>query len=132
MKSVTTIKFQSPKLRSTLLELGEDSGIDPKDMSDAITSCVHWVRLNSSGSYEELIEGSVSCVTIAKEIASEMGVEPSFPVKRRAPRKKQFDEIDSDEATLESEKDFEHNYCWEMVWYQLIHWKAVMKNSNHS
>ena len=114
MKSVTTIKFQYPNLRLSLLELGEDIGTEPKDTSDAITICVHWVRLTSSGRYEELIEGSVSCMIITKEIASQMGVEP---VKRRAPRKKQFDEIDSDEATLESEKDFEHNYCWEMVWY---------------
>ena len=74
--------------------------------------------LNSSGSYEELIEGSVSCVTIAIEIASEMGVEPSFPVKRRVSRKKQFDEDDNDEAILEAEKDFKVNYF--LLW--LIRW----------
>ena len=115
MKSVATIKSQSPKLRSTLLELGEASGTEPKDMSDAITICVHWVRLTSSGRYEELIEGSVSCVIITKEIASEMGVEPSFPVKRRVSRKKQFGEDDNDEAILEAEKDFKVNYFLIMV-----------------
>ncbi|KAF0898734.1 hypothetical protein E2562_009340 [Oryza meyeriana var. granulata] len=40
------------------------------------------------------------------EIASEIGVEPSFPVKRRALRKKHFDENNSEEALLEGEKQF--------------------------
>ncbi|KAF0894828.1 hypothetical protein E2562_003712 [Oryza meyeriana var. granulata] len=42
----------------------------------------------------------------AKKIASEIGVEPSFPVKRRALRKKHFDENNSEEALLEGEKQF--------------------------
>lgn len=55
-------------------------------------------------------EGFASSMIIAKEIASELGVEPSFPVKRRALRKKHFDEIDSNEAILQAEKAFEVEY----------------------
>ena len=44
-----------------------------------------------------------------------MNVEPSFPVKRRVLRKKQFDEIDCDEAVLQAEKEFEVNYFFVMV-----------------
>ncbi|XP_025827462.1 uncharacterized protein LOC112902558 [Panicum hallii] len=55
-------------------------------------------------------EGFASSMIIATEIASEMGVETTFPVKRRATRKKQFDETDYNEAILQAEKDFEVNY----------------------
>jgi hypothetical protein len=47
---------------------------------------------------------------IAKGIATEMGVEPSFPVKRKAVKKKQFDEMDYQEEILQPEKDLEVNY----------------------
>ncbi|XBI11435.1 hypothetical protein VPH35_138496 [Triticum aestivum] len=60
-------------------------------------------------------EGFDSSVIIAKEIVAEMGVEPSFPVKRRVSRKKQFDEDDNDEAILEAKKDFKVNYFLIMV-----------------
>jgi hypothetical protein len=44
------------------------------------------------------------------EIASEMGVELSFPVKRRTLRKKHFDENNNEEAILEGEKQFRVSY----------------------
>ncbi|AQK80302.1 General transcription factor 2-related zinc finger protein, partial [Zea mays] len=59
--------------------------------------------------------GFASSLIIAKEIASELGVEPSFPVKRHAKRKKQYDETDCEEADLEAEKAFEVNYFLVMV-----------------
>jgi hypothetical protein len=46
----------------------------------------------------------------AKEIASKMGVGPSFPVKRHALRKKHFDENNSEEVILQGEKDFKVSY----------------------
>jgi hypothetical protein len=52
---------------------------------------------------------------IAREIASELGVEPSFPVKHHAKRKKQYDETEFEEAKLEAEKAFEVNYFLVMV-----------------
>jgi hypothetical protein len=55
-------------------------------------------------------EGFASSMTIAKSIASEMGVEPSFPVKGKSQRKKHFDEIDNNEEILQAEKAFEVNY----------------------
>jgi len=55
-------------------------------------------------------DGYASSKVNATEIASEMGVEPSFPVKRRALRKKHFDENNSEEALLEGEKEFKVSY----------------------
>ena len=43
------------------------------------------------------------------------GVEPSFPVKRRALRKKHFDENNSEEVILQAEKDFKVSYFLVMV-----------------
>jgi hypothetical protein len=54
-------------------------------------------------------------VVAATEIALEMGVEASFPVERRSVRKKQFDEIECNEAILQAEKDFETFYFLVMV-----------------
>jgi hypothetical protein len=55
-------------------------------------------------------DGFASSMINAKEIAFEMGVEPSFPVKRRAIRKKYFDENNNEEAILDSEKQFKIFY----------------------
>jgi hypothetical protein len=55
-------------------------------------------------------EGFASSVTIAKSIASQMGVDPSFLVKRKAQRKKHFDEIDNNEEIIQAKKAFEVNY----------------------
>ncbi|XP_062232383.1 uncharacterized protein LOC133929596 [Phragmites australis] len=60
-------------------------------------------------------EGFASSLIIAKDIASEMGVEASFPVKRRSIRKKQFDETDYNEANLQAERAFEVDYFFVMV-----------------
>jgi hypothetical protein len=38
----------------------------------------------------------------AKEITSKMGVEPSFPIKRHALRKKHFDENNSEKVILQA------------------------------
>ena len=51
-------------------------------------------------------EGFSSSLTIAKGIATEMGIEPLFPVKRHAKRKKQYDESDCQEEILEAKKAF--------------------------
>ena len=60
-------------------------------------------------------DGFASSMVSAKEIASEMGVEPSFPIKRRALRKKHFDENNSEEVILQTEKDFKVSYFLVMV-----------------
>ncbi|GJN08411.1 hypothetical protein PR202_ga26324 [Eleusine coracana subsp. coracana] len=60
-------------------------------------------------------EGFDTSVATAKSIATEIGVESLFPVKRKAQRKKQFDEIDSQEEILEAEKAFKVNYFLVMV-----------------
>ena len=59
--------------------------------------------------------GFASSMVIAKEIASEMGVESSFPIKRRALRKKHFDENNSEEVILQAGKEFEVSYFLVMV-----------------
>jgi len=62
-------------------------------------------------------EGFESSLKIAKKkLATEMGVEPTFPLKHRVTRKKHFDESEcSDEAILQAEKAFEVNYFLVMV-----------------
>ncbi|KAG2606265.1 hypothetical protein PVAP13_4NG229511 [Panicum virgatum] len=61
-------------------------------------------------------EGFESSLKIAKNLATEMGVEPTFPLKRKVTRKKHFDESEcSDEAILQAEKAFEVNYFLVMV-----------------
>jgi len=60
-------------------------------------------------------DGFASSMVIAKEIASEIGVEPSFPVKRRALRKKYFDENNSEKVILQAENDFKVSYFVVMV-----------------
>uniref|UniRef100_A0ACD5TRC2 Uncharacterized protein n=1 Tax=Avena sativa TaxID=4498 RepID=A0ACD5TRC2_AVESA len=60
-------------------------------------------------------EGFATSLTIAKKIASDMGIEPLFPIKRRVTRTKQFDEPDYDEEILLAEKAFEVNYFLVMV-----------------
>lgn len=59
--------------------------------------------------------GFASSLKIAKGLASEMGIEPSFPIKRTVTRKRQFDEPDHDEEVLLAEKAFEINYFLVMV-----------------
>jgi hypothetical protein len=78
-------------------------------------------------------EGFASSLIIAKEIPSHMGVQPSFPVKRRTSRKKQFDESDSDseEVNLEAEKAFEASYFFGYGRYG-NQFKLDLKNLNHS
>ena len=60
-------------------------------------------------------EGFASSLDSAKEIATELGVEPSFPIKRQSSRKKQFDEIECEEAILQAEEAFKVNYFLVMV-----------------
>lgn len=59
--------------------------------------------------------GFADSVVAATEIALEMGVEASFPVKRVSARKKQFDETECNEAILQAEKNFEAFYFLVMV-----------------
>lgn len=60
-------------------------------------------------------EGFASSLITAKEIASELGLQPSFPIKRRATRKKHYDETSNEEENLEAQKAFEVNYFLVMV-----------------
>ena len=61
-------------------------------------------------------EGFESSLKIAKNLATEMDVEPTFPLKCKVTRKKHFDESEcSDEAILQAEKAFEVNYFLVMV-----------------
>jgi hypothetical protein len=78
-------------------------------------------------------EGFASSMVVAKDIASVMGVEASFPVKRRALRKKHYDENDcSNEANLQGEKDFEVNYFLVMLDMASSSLKIDLKTSKYS
>jgi hypothetical protein len=60
-------------------------------------------------------EGFSDCLNIAKDIANNMAIHPSFQVKRHAVRKKQFDKSNSQEDILEAERDFKVKYFLVMV-----------------
>ena len=77
-------------------------------------------------------DGYASSKVNATEIASEMGVEPSFPVKRRALRKKHFDENNSEEALLEGEKEFKVSYFAVIIDMAVCSLEIDFKNWNHS
>jgi hypothetical protein len=134
IKSVTTIRYQTPQLRAVLLALTEDPDVEPKDRSGAknlfdvlgsfefvfgmviwhdilfvvnkvskklqsLSMCIDSAMRQIEGimDYFETYrnDGFASSMVSAKEIASEMGVEPSFPIKCHALRKKHFDENNS-------------------------------------
>ena len=61
------------------------------------------------------IPSRYSLVTIAKDIVNDIGVNTSFPVKRKAARKKQFDESSCHEEIHEIERAFEVNYFLVLV-----------------
>nr|XP_045090282.1 uncharacterized protein LOC123497676 [Aegilops tauschii subsp. strangulata] len=60
-------------------------------------------------------DGFSSSLTIAKGIATEMGIDPVFPMKRHAKRKRQFGESDCQEEILEAEKAFRVKYFFVLV-----------------
>ncbi|XP_057802667.1 uncharacterized protein LOC131017936 [Salvia miltiorrhiza] len=55
-------------------------------------------------------DGFQSALTLAKELASKMEIDPIFPPKRMIRRKKQFDESCQEEITLSDEEFFRINY----------------------
>ena len=50
-------------------------------------------------------EGFATSLDIARAIAIDMGVQPSFPVKRRITRKRQFDEISGNDENDQHEEN---------------------------
>ena len=58
------------------------------------------------------ISSRCSLVTIIKDIVNDFGVNTSFPIKRKAVRKKQFDESRCDEEILKNERAFQVNCFW--------------------
>ncbi|KAM3370821.1 hypothetical protein ACQJBY_018262 [Aegilops geniculata] len=119
IKSVKSIRFQAPQLRSTLLELERTSDDDPKTKSDAKS------LVSALGNFEFLLgmnyrnDGFTSSMQIAKSIASKMNVEPTFPTKRRVTRKRHFDELNendqNDEEVQAVEESFRVNYFLVMI-----------------
>ena len=62
------------------------------------------------------IEGFASSMDTAKEISCEMNIDPTFLIKRRVIRKKQFDESNNEEEMQASEeKNFRINYFLTIV-----------------
>lgn len=55
-------------------------------------------------------EGFISSMDVAKTIARDMDVEPSFPIKRHVTRKRQYDETDDEDHTHSVEESFRVEY----------------------
>jgi hypothetical protein len=77
-----------------------------------------WQQIESMRNYFDKYknEGFASSLIVAKGIATKMGVEPSFPVKRQAVRKMQFDQMDYKEEILKQKR------IWRLItfWLWLI------------
>ncbi|XP_024969569.1 uncharacterized protein LOC112508937 [Cynara cardunculus var. scolymus] len=154
IKSVKTIRFQAPQIRSVLLELCKSCD-DAKTKSEAesLVSAIEnfefflgmivWydvlfainmvskmLQLKSMCIYATMEqfegvvkyfekyrnEGFASSMDTAKTIACEMNIDPTFLIKRRIIRKKQFDENNNEEEMQASEKEaFRVNYFLTIV-----------------
>ncbi|XP_074373642.1 uncharacterized protein LOC141713991 [Apium graveolens] len=125
IKSAKAIRFQASQIRLPLLELKESSN-DPKLVSEAeslisfiesfefLLGIVIWHDiLFSVNMYRE--EGFVSSIKVVKEIAIDMDIEPTFPIKRCALRKKQFDENDDGEEVRTIEESFRIDFFVRLV-----------------
>ncbi|XP_062203782.1 uncharacterized protein LOC133905981 [Phragmites australis] len=100
INSVQAIRYQTPQIRSALLELETSSTDDPKAVSDAQS------LITALENFEFLVEA----------IASELDVEPKFPTKRQGKRKKHFDEEnDLNEETQSAIESFRVNYFLVMI-----------------
>ncbi|KAF2943933.1 hypothetical protein DAI22_02g102200 [Oryza sativa Japonica Group] len=155
IKSVQAIRYQTPQIRSALLELEKASTDDPKAVSDAqslvtalenfeyLVGMVIWhdilfsINMVSKKLQSEIVcmdatlkqiegvisffqryrnEGFTSSIDIAKVIASDMDIEPKFPTKRQAKRKKHFDEQnDQNEEQQSVVESFRVNYFLVMI-----------------
>ncbi|XP_062182263.1 uncharacterized protein LOC133886585 [Phragmites australis] len=100
INSVQAIRYQTPQIRSALLELETSSTDDPKAVSDA----------------QSLITALENFEFLFEAIASELDVEPKFPTKRQGKRKKHFDEEnDLNEETQSAIESFRVNYFLVMI-----------------
>ncbi|XP_021719554.1 uncharacterized protein LOC110687243 [Chenopodium quinoa] len=125
IKSVKAIRFQSPQIRLALLELYNSSG---DDANIAKTKSEAESLANSLASFEFLLGMVIwydilfAINIVSKKLQSKsmsIGVvmnevqEPTFPIKHRITRKRQFDENendDNDEEIQSSEESFRVNY----------------------
>ncbi|XP_074352642.1 uncharacterized protein LOC141691786 [Apium graveolens] len=60
-------------------------------------------------------KGFISSMNVAKEIAIDMDVEPTFPIKRCVYRKKQFDENDDGEEVRTLEESFRIDFFMRLI-----------------
>ncbi|XP_022880729.1 zinc finger MYM-type protein 1-like [Olea europaea var. sylvestris] len=98
IESVRAIRFQAPVSKQLQ---AEDLHIDV--VIDHLKGHISFFK-----SYRE--SGFESAMVDAKEIASELEIEPIFREKRVIHRKKQFDEISSEEITQTAEESFKISY----------------------
>ncbi|XP_062191224.1 uncharacterized protein LOC133895028 [Phragmites australis] len=100
INSIQASRYQTPQIRSALLELETSSTDDPKAVSDAQS------LITALENFEFLVEA----------IASELDVELKFPTKRQGKRKKHFDEENVlNEETQSAIESFRVNYFLVMI-----------------
>ncbi|XP_066361025.1 uncharacterized protein [Miscanthus floridulus] len=132
IKSVSAIRYQATELR---IKVMQKKIFDALGNFEFILGMVIWNKVSKKLQSPDMCidstlqqiqgmmqyfetyrnEGFSSSLIITKGIASDMGVEASFPVKCRATRKKQFDESNCQEEILEPEKAFEVKYFLAVV-----------------
>ncbi|PNT76401.1 hypothetical protein BRADI_1g47806v3 [Brachypodium distachyon] len=126
IKSVKAIRYQAPQLKKALLKLHRTSNDDPKTKSDAkslvaalqnfefLVGMVIWhdvlftINMVTKKLQSTIVDyrndGFASSLIITKSIASDMGIGPAFPVKRRVTRTRQFDENSDNEENDQNEE----------------------------
>nr|TKW16837.1 hypothetical protein SEVIR_5G325500v2 [Setaria viridis] len=119
IKSVTAIRYQATELRSALSELHHASDIEPKDRSDAKN------LFDALGSFDFLLGMVIwhdilfAVNKVSKKLQSPaMCIDSTLKQiqeKRRATRKRQFDESNCQEEIFEAEKAFEVEYFFVLV-----------------
>ncbi|XP_020242585.1 zinc finger MYM-type protein 1-like [Asparagus officinalis] len=130
VKSVKAIRFQAPHIRLALLELYKTSE-DAKTKSEAeslVTAIENFEFLLGMIIWYDVLfainmvrdvmlyfenfrnDGFEKSLDIARSVAFDMNVDPTFPTKRRIIRKKQPGETDHDEEIQSKEESFRVNY----------------------
>ncbi|XP_073153376.1 uncharacterized protein [Henckelia pumila] len=131
IESVKAIKSQVGQIREALLKVA-DLTDDARLSREARLLATH--ELSSFEFLLSLViweEGFASAINFAKEIASNIGVDPVFPKRRQTSRKRQFDEIPNTEREPQTaEERFRTDYFLVVVDIALLELRSRFEQLN--